>query len=342
MDRPADGGPWAWIVNGQLMLDLLIFLFVSVGVATGYFVITGFRSDESHVRQRLAEEFAKDAPAASSSIFKNLSDVDLEMPSDFDSLLPTASAVAAEAPGLLKRLETVLTQADLRLSTGQVLALAAGTALLLGTASLWLGGLALGLLAATLGAMAPFGWVYLKHKLWQDRYLRQLPAAFELMARVIRAGQSVPQSLQAVGDAFEDPIAGEFDNCQRQQNLGLRPEVSFQEMAQRSGILEMRIFVMAMLIQRQTGGHLSDVLDRLAGLIRARIRLRQHVRTLTAEGRLQGWTLVVLPFVVFGAMMVINRQYAEMLFEHVPLLIATGISMLVGMFWIRRIVNFEV
>jgi tight adherence protein B len=98
---------------------------------------------------------------------------------------------------------------------------------------------------------------------------------------------------------------------------------------------------MALLIQRQVGGNLSEVLERLAMLIRSRLRLRNQVRSLTAEGRLQGLTLLVLPFLLFGTMMVVNRTYTQVLFEHVPLLIATGVSMLVGALWIRKIVNFE-
>src|SRR5207247_9116918 len=119
--------------------------------------------------------------------------------------------------------------------------------------------------------------------------------------------------------AVPDPIAAEFAKCQQQLSLGLAPEVTFREMAERSGILEMRIFVMSLLIQRQSGGSLSEVLDRLAGLIRARLRLRKHIRSLTAEGRLQGWTLVVLPFVVFAAMMVVNRAYADVLLRRTDL-----------------------
>src|SRR5262249_30820962 len=123
---------------------------------------------------------------------------------------------------------------------------------------------------------------------------------------------------------------------------GLRPEITYREMAERTGILEVRIFVMAMLIQRQTGGNVAEVLDRLAGLVRDRLRLRKQVRTLTAEGRLQGGTLVVLPVLMFGAMMVINRPYAEVLLEHVSLVAATGASMAAGLIWIRKIVNFDV
>src|SRR5262249_24558015 len=117
---------------------------------------------------------------------------------------------------------------------------------------------------------------------------------------------------------------------------------TFQELARRTGVVEMRIFVMALLIQRQVGGSLADVLERLAMLVRARQRLREKVQKLTAEGRLQGLTLLVLPFVLFGAMLVIKRSYAMTLLEHVPLLVGTGALMVVGVLWIRRIVRFEV
>ena len=243
--------------------------------------------------------------------------------------------------GLYERLNGLLSRPTSPCAAAASRASPAILGFVLGGVGTWFGGLLVGLGAAGVGTAAPLSYVNWRRRQRQQKYLQQLPSAFELMARVIRAGQSVPQALQAVADAFEDPLAGEFANCQKQQNLGLRPEVCLPELAERSGIVEMRIFAMAMLIQRQTGGNLSEVLERLAGMVRAGMRLRQHVRTLTAEGRLQGWTLVVLPFVVFAAMMVINRPYAEVLFEHVSLLVTMGASMTLGILWIRSIVNFD-
>jgi tight adherence protein B len=151
----------------------------------------------------------------------------------------------------------------------------------------------------------------------------------------------VPQAFQAVGDTFEPPIAGEFGSCQEQQNLGLLPEVTYRDLAHRVDVLEMKIFVMAMLIQRQTGGNLSEVLERLAKLVRDRVRLRSHVRTLTAEGRLQAIVLLVLPLFMFGVMRVINPAYADVLLEHTSLLAGVGVAMGLGALWIRKIVNFD-
>jgi tight adherence protein B len=103
----------------------------------------------------------------------------------------------------------------------------------------------------------------------------------------------------------------------------------------------MKIFVMAMLIQRQTGGNLSEVLERLATLVRERVRMGSRVRALTAEGRLQAAVLLVLPFVMFLVMRVVNRRYADMLLEH-PGLIAAMLGMMgLGAVWIRKIINFD-
>ena len=210
-----------------------------------------------------------------------------------------------------------------------------------GLAGAWLFGWLGGLVGCSVGVALPSGLLHFKRKARRDKLINQLPKAFDLMVRVIRAGQSVSQAFQAVGDGFDEPLGSEFIRCQQQQNLGLPPDVVFQEMAERSGVLEFRIFVMAMLIQRQAGGNLSEVLERLAALIRGRQRLRRHVRTLTAEGRLQGIALLILPFVMYAAMYVINRPYAAELLNHPGLLWGTAVLMGIGVLWIRKIVNYD-
>ncbi len=320
---------------------ILMFVTVSVGVVAGYHLLAGLLApDAERVRSRLAREFdpARNQPAAS-PLFKDVGALDLHVGGD-----PGDREAGEHAPRLGPRaqLEAMLAQAKIGLTLPQLGLVAAGLGLVLGLVGFWLGGALLGLPLAVGAALAPLAYVHLRIRARREKLLRQLAPAFELMARVLRAGSSTPQALQAITDAFEDPIATEFAQCQKQLDLGLRPDVIYQEMARRSGIVEMRIFVMAMMIQRQTGGNLSDVLDRLAGLIRMRLRLRQQVRTLTAEGRMQGWVLSALPFFVFAVMLVVNREYAMVLLDHVGLLIATAAAMLLGIVWIRSIVNLEV
>jgi tight adherence protein B len=332
------------LVGGdEVGLFLLVFLTVALGIAAGFQALSGLLFPEAaHIRRRIAEEFGKDNQAPQSELFKNIDQLSLESgPELVDPEQTEAARAAQPARGFREKLQALSDGANVPITPQQVLLIAGCLGLVFGAGGFFLAGPWLAVPATLAAGAAPLLFLRQKRQARRNTYLKQLPGAFELMARVIRAGQSVPQAFQAVADAMDEPVAAEFAKCQKQQNLGLRPEVSFQEMAERAGILEMRIFAMAMLIQRQTGGNLSDVLDRLAGLVRARLRLRERVRTLTAEGRLQGWTLVVLPFVAFGVMMVANRKYAEVLFDHVPLLVGMGVAMVVGIFWIRRIIDID-
>jgi tight adherence protein B len=323
---------------------VLVFLTVTLGLVAGCYAVSGFFfRDLETVRKRVDDEFKKPRRDAGtvSPLFKNVDRLSLaETPALPEGPNPEVVLPQVET-SLQQRLTGMLEQADLPITPRQLVTIAAVVGLLLGGALTWWAGPLPGAAAAGAGAALPLVYVELCRRKRREKLRNQLPNAFDLMARVIRSGQSVPQALQAIADTFENPIAAEFANCQKRQNLGLRTELAFHEMAQRNGILELRIFVMALLIQRQTGGNLSEVLERLAALIRDRIKLRRRVSTLTAEGRLQGMTLLVLPFVVFGAMMVVNRRYAEALLDHTALLAVTGTAMAIGALWMRKVVNIE-
>ncbi len=326
-------------------MALLAFLIVCMSILVGHQLVCVFLSRNSErVKQRMADEFGSasggQSTASASPLYKNLEHLSLEGggPASLDN--DAARSVPAK-PTAMGRIGAWLEGSGLTWSPAHLCALMAALALVAGLLATWFGGRIVGPIAALVAAIVPLVYVHLARKARQERYLKQLPNAFDLMARVIRAGQSVPQSLQAVADAFQDPLAAEFKACLQKQNLGMRPEQAFQTLAESSGILEMRIFAMAMLIQRQAGGNLSEILERLAGLVRARLKLRQQIRTLTAEGRLQGGTLVVLPFLVFVVLLFVNRDYVEVLFQHVSLLIATLVSMGIGVLWIRKIVSID-
>lgn len=329
------------------LLSLLVFTAVTLGLTAGYqLVVPLFSREARQARQRMKKEFrneriGQDVPAAP---FRNPDRLVLDpspVPGDAspgeDSALRTRLRTGWGA-----RVDDLILASELPVTRRQFLTAAGGLGLTLGLVGAAIGGVILGAGAAAAGVAALPLYARYRREARREKMLQQLPNAFALMARVIRAGHSVPQAMQAVAEAFENPLAAEFSRCQQQQSLGIRPEVTFQDMAQCTGILEVRVFVTAMLIQRQAGGNLSEMLDRLSALIRDRLRIRKQVRTLTAEGRLQGLTLFVLPFLVFGALMVINRKYAMVLLEHPSLLLATGAVMGVGVLWIRRIINIDV
>ena len=195
--------------------------------------------------------------------------------------------------------------------------------------------------AALLGAVIPFLFVYFRWKSRMEKMLRQLPDAFDLMSRVVRAGQTMAQALQAVADEFDQPISGEFGYCYEQQNLGLPPDISLRDLARRTGLLEIKIFVLALLVQQQSGGNMAEVLDKLAVVVRERFRIRSKIQALTAEGRMQALVLLVLPFALMGLLMVMNAQYASTVMKYPGLI---GVMILIegmGALWIRKIVNFD-
>jgi tight adherence protein B len=324
---------------------ILIFLSVALTIVASYFVVGDLKRRDERLAMRRVEEFRKGvAPAESQEspvLFEKLKEFDLG-----EFARPRSAPAPALIPALLRRdwlrpLRDALVRSGLKLRVNQVLTVSAALALLLGALGLWWQGLLLGLPGFFAGAAAPLVYVGSRARARRDRFVAQLGGAFELMARVIRSGQSVPQAFRAVADSCEEPIAGAFARCCEQQNLGLPPETAFQELAEHSGVLEMRIFVMAMVIQRQFGGNLSDVLERLALLIRERRRVRQQIRTLTAEGRMQAAVLLVLPFFMFMVMRFLNRPYADELLQQPWLLAAMVVVMGIGALWIRKIVNFE-
>ena len=320
---------------------LLIFLAATLGLAAGYSIWTDLaRRDQSRALARVGSEFRKEAggPGGPSRLFKNMPPGG---PADGGAAAPAGVGERDGAAGLRAQFDSVVAQSGLDVTARQVLIASAAAALVLGTVGGVVQGFFLCAAGFAAGGFVPFGYVWVRHKARRDKFLSQLPDAFDLMARVMRAGHSVPQSFQSVAETFEQPIAGEFASCSEQQNLGLLPEVAYRDLAYRTGILEMKIFVMAMLIQRQTGGSLSEVLERLAALVRERVRMHSRIRALTAEGRLQAVVLLVLPFVMFLVMRLVNRRYADVLLEHPPLIAGMLVAMALGALWIRKIINFD-
>lgn len=175
----------------------------------------------------------------------------------------------------------------------------------------------------------------------REKLLSQLPDAFDLMTRTLRAGQTMAQAFQSVSEEFGPPISIEFGYCLDQQNLGLSPEAAMRDLARRTGLLELRIFVLAVMIHRQTGGNFAELLHRLGTVIRERYRIRGSIKSLTAEGRLQAIILLALPPAMLGIMLAMNRPYAMTLFRYPALLIGMAVSMGLGALWLRKIVRFD-
>jgi tight adherence protein B len=315
------------------LLTLLTFGAAASAVAGAYSIASDlYLRDRSRVSQRIDDEFRRRqrARAERSLLFKDLGKMALE------------TGAYEGQPGPRQWFEALVEQSGLDLTSRRLATAAAGSALTLGWLGLLIrGSAAVAAVAAVLGGAVPILYVHLKRKARLEKLLGQLPDAFDLMGRVVRAGQTMSQSLQAVVDEFPQPIAGEFNYCYEQQNLGLSTEAAMRDLARRTGLLEVKIFVLALLVQQQAGGNLAELLDKLSGVIRERQKVRGQIRALTAEGRLQAIILLGLAPAVFVMMMMMNRDYASELLLHPSLIGGTLACEAFGALWIRKIVNFD-
>jgi len=246
----------------------------------------------------------------------------------------------------VSRFQTLLDQADVEWSASQTLAnLGAGSILVAFGMIILKFNIILALACGFGVILLPLIVLSFKRKTRMAKLTNQLPDVFEMMSQALRAGHSLAGSIQTVYEQLPPPIATEFAQVYHEQNLGIKIEDALQSMADRVDSLDIRFFVTAVMIQRQTGGDLAEVLDNISGVIRGRIELHGLVRGLTAEGRLSGWVLFALPFVVFFGAMFMNPDYGSTLLEdprgQIMLMVAGGMQ-LMGIAMIRWIVNIKV
>ncbi len=167
----------------------------------------------------------------------------------------------------------------------------------------------------------------------------------DLVSRALRAGHSLTAALDLVGQEIADPVGKEFRRVSEEQNLGLPLRDALLNLAERVPVPDVRFLVAAMLIQRETGGNLVEVLDKTTSLLRDRIRLQGEIRIYTAQGRLTGWILCLLPIFMFFALTAINPDYTAPLINEPAgqhLLIAGCVLMLLGILVIRKIIQIKV
>ncbi|CAN5460993.1 type II secretion system F family protein [soil metagenome] len=200
----------------------------------------------------------------------------------------------------------------------------------------------LGVAMAAAAAAVPVSLVHSRRANRQRLCDDQLPEALDFLARILRAGHSLATALQMAAEELPDPLAAEFRRCYDQHSLGTNLEDTLKDAAQRVDTPDFAFFVTAVLIQRQTGGDLAEVLTNIGTMARSRIRLQQHVKAITAEGRLVGYILLALPFAFFIVLYVINRPYASVLLTtdmgQYLMMAAVGMQLL-GLMCIRWIVN---
>lgn len=256
------------------------------------------------------------------------------------------------APGLLDRLlakslslQRYIEQSGLHLSPSKFCALAgviAGVAMLV--TSLFAHWMFVPL-AGIGGALIPAVFVMFKRKRRLSAFGRQLPEALELTSRALRAGHSLAAGFSLVAEEMQEPIASEFSRCYEAQNLGIPLEQALDEMTERIPNLDLRFFATAVILQRQTGGDLAEILDKIGHLVRERFKIFGQIQALTGEGRLSGIVLLALPPVLFVVLYRLNPEYCKVLFQDElgqKMLAVAVVMQLLGAYVIRKIIQIKV
>jgi tight adherence protein B len=201
------------------------------------------------------------------------------------------------------------------------------------------------LAVGVLGACGPYAFLLNRRAARIKVFEEQFPEALDLLSRALRAGHAFQTALGMVGDEVRAPVGPEFKKTFDQQNFGLPLREALNQLAERITVLDVRFFVTAVLIQRETGGNLSEILDNLAHVVRERFKIRRQVRVHTAHGRFTAFVLLSLPAVLAVALSMLNPDHMEPLFKQragqMALLTAMGMQA-IGFVWIRKVIKIEV
>jgi tight adherence protein B len=244
------------------------------------------------------------------------------------------------------RLRTILYQADLNWTAGGlILMCAACFAIPAYLIYLRTGTVIFALLIGVLLGTAPF--VFVLHKRTQrfNKFEQELPETLDLMVSAMRAGHSLVSALDLAATESPDPIGTEFRICFDEQNYGLELKTAMSNLAARVPLQDLKIVITAILIQKESGGNLAEVFDKAAYVIRERFRLKRQVRVHTAQGRLTGWILSLLPVVLGIGLYLLNPASMSLLWTRaigIKLLYAAGAMTITGALIIRKIVNMDV
>ncbi|MCI0567884.1 MAG: type II secretion system F family protein, partial [Acidobacteria bacterium] len=177
------------------------------------------------------------------------------------------------------------------------------------------------------------------------RFEAQFPDAIDLLARAIRAGHAFNTGIKMIADEMPDPVSREFQRVFEEQNYGLPMKTALLNLLERVSLLDLKLFVVAVLIQRQSGGNLAELLGKISHTIRERFRIFRQLKVHTAQAKLTGIILMLLPPVMFFITLFLNYEYMKIIFEDPRgfwLLVSAAVLQLIGLLWIRKIVNIEV
>lgn len=316
------------------------FVFIAcLFITYALFLLTSRNSDAK--RARLNERLAEAIRSSSHSHDAEVQLAREELLSEIPWLNRTL--VKIEITGRVKRM---IDQADLQITVMRLVlfSLTAGVLAFLAASMLTTNYLVM-ILFGLIAAVTPFAYIMRTRKKRMNKFLQLLPDALDLMSRGLSAGHAFTESLQMVATEMPEPIASEFRKTYDQQNLGLSLKLALENFIQRMPLLDLRMCVTAVLIQRETGGNLAELLEKVAHTIRERFRIMEDLKTLTLSSRWSAWLLCALPIFLAFYISMMNPGYMDVMWRDPrghKLIAAAAIMQVLGMLMVQKIMKIKI
>ena len=321
-----------------MLISFLVFVFALFLVLGAYLLAThGTEKKRARLQKRLSEALLHSAQTEDIDVLLARNELMSEIP------MVNRTMINIQAALQLKRM---LDQSDLHITLSRLL-MFSFMAGMLGAlaASVLTVFIPLMVLAGVICAALPVVHVYWRRKKRFDAFLEQLPDALDLISRALSAGHAFSEALHMVSEEMPEPIATEFRKAYEEQNLGLSVKLALENLTQRMPLLDLKMCVTAVLIQRETGGNLAEILEKVAYTIRERFRIMGDLKTLTTSSRLSAWLLCGLPIFVALAVTVMNPDYMSVLWKdqrgHYLIAIALTLQ-ITGMLIVRKILQIKI
>ncbi|MBA2528070.1 MAG: type II secretion system F family protein [Pyrinomonadaceae bacterium] len=321
-----------------MLISFLVFVFGLFLVLGAYLLATlGTDAKRTRLRNRLSEALLHSAHTEDIEVVLARNELMSEIPWINRSLIRLQAAL---------HLKQMLDQADLHVTPSRLVMFSGMAGMLAALAvSVISVSILLPLGAGLVAASLPFAHVWWKRKKRFEAFLENLPDALDLMSRALSAGHAFSEALHMVSAEMPEPIAGEFRKAYEEQNLGLSLKLAMDNLTQRIPLLDLRMCVTAIMIQRETGGNLAEILEKVAHTIRERFRIMGDLKTLTTSSRMSAWLLCGLPIFVTIVITFMNPDYMAILWKDQRghyLIAAAMLLQITGMLIVRKILDIKI
>lgn len=322
----------------MLLIPFVVFL-ACLFITYALYLLSSRKSDAR--KARLDERLAEAIRSSSTT-----SDIDVQLArQELLSEIPWINRTLLKIE-IISRIKRMIDQADSQITVMKLVlfSLTAGVMAFLAVSMISVSYLLMtvcGLIATAL----PFAHIAMKRKKRMNRFLQLLPDALDLMSRGLSAGHAFTEALQMVSTEMPEPIATEFRKTYDEQNLGLSLKLALENLAQRMPLLDLRMCITAILIQRETGGNLSELLEKVAHTIRERFRILEDLKTLTLSSRWSAWLLCALPIFLAVYVSLMNPDYMQVLWRDPrghKLIAVASIMQILGMLMVKKIMTIKI